>query len=564
MLEYLEIRNVALIDHIEVEFGEGLNILTGETGAGKSILIDSITFVLGGKTGRDFIRTGTDAASVSAMITLNSEVLRTRVRELGVDIDEDNALMLFRQITDTGKSTARVNGRTVTLRMLKDIAETLIDIHGQHEHQSLLNSAKHIDLLDAFGGASLEAEKTRLNDTLSAYRSLDKQLRELDIADREARMGILNFQIEEIERARLTPDEDTKLTERRKILQNAEKIRTGCVKAMESLNGDGGATDALNATLGHLQTLSRYADWASGLTEGLETALSLARDAADELDARFEELDSDPSELDRLEKRMDEIYLLRRKYGATVNDILEFLERAKTEYERLEGAESASASLRERKEKLDADMRAICANITDLRRAAATRITEGINAALFDLGMKKAAFAVDITTRESIASNGLDKVEFIFSANPGEPQKPLSRIASGGEMSRVMLAMKTILTDTEGIETYIFDEIDTGVSGQTAQKVAEKLAALSRRRQLLCITHLPQIAAMGDCHFRITKTELDGTAQTHIEKLEHDDLSEITRLMSGAHVTDAAERAAADMKSFADSFKAGILVEPTA
>jgi len=566
MIVNLRVKNVALIDEAEVQFSGGLNILTGETGAGKSMLIDSINFLLGERPGKDFIRSGTDMASVEGLISLTEESSIRGISELGVEPDDEGQILLFRALNMQGRSTCRINGRNVNVGMLKEISAFLVDVHGQHQHQSLLDSSKHIILLDSFCGEKMERLKEELSDFITTYRETVKTLRTLQGApgQREAQMELLQFQIMEINELELQPGEENILVQKRNRLSGVDKLAKNATEALSLLSGgesdDLSASDQIGRALYLLEEIANVDTTKQSLAETLAEIVSQLSDVVGELGDYAGGLDADPHELERLEARLDSLYRLKRKYSAETSDgILVHLEKITEQYDKLENMDEEIAQLNTKRRK---NMKAIadkCNEMTNLRQKQADMIQGRIVDVLKELGMPNVQFAVSMEKQAAFTAIGNDKVEFMISPNLGEGLKPLSKIASGGEMSRVMLAMKTVMADADGIETLIFDEIDAGVSGRTAQKVAEKLAHISRgKRQILCITHLPQIAAMADSHFWIAKGLTPGQAKTRttIRELPHVGIiQELARLIGGAQITAATVQAAEEMKSMADEVK---------
>ena len=562
MLNLLRIQNVALIPSLEVNFGAGLNILSGETGAGKSIIIDSISFVLGGRPGKDFLRSGESLAEVEALLSIEEEGVLSALTALGIPAEDDNALLLSRTLTDTGKSVCRVNGRVVTLGMLRELSSLLIDIHGQHEHQSLLNPAKHIELLDRFCGEEISPCKAALAAGFRTYREVVKQRKALmeDEADRAAKTELYAFQSKEIEAAKLKNGEEESLSARRKFLQASEKRTKAANETLAALYGDedgDGALDRLGAALQPVTILAEIDETQAEVSDAVHDLHARLDDLVRDFRRYCGDLESDPQELDRVEARLDIIYRLRKKYGkATVAELLAHAADMRERLDAMEGGGERLAVLSDEKTALEKELARESAQLSRCRAAAAVKIEKELENVLRDLGMKNAALSIDISRKKEMSPNGFDRVEFLISPNVGEPLKPLAQIASGGEMSRVMLALKTVLADCDQIETFIFDEIDAGVSGRTAQSVAEKLAGIGRARQILCITHLPQIAAMGDTHFLIEKTTDSARTTTAIHALSREDsIRELARLTSGARVTEASLGAAAEMKTLADGYK---------
>lgn len=547
MLEHLHIRNVALIKESEISFGDGLNILTGETGAGKSMIIDSLQFALGGRAGKDFLRHGEKQAAVEALFSVQSQALQEKLVENGIAPEEDGTLLITRTLSEAGKSVCRINGSTVTVGMLKDIAEDMIDIYGQHEHQSLLNPAKHIRLLDRFCGAGFGEAMEEYRNSLQRRKELEKQLALLigDESRREQRMDMLRFQKEEIEAAELAEGEEEALLERKKRLSSMEKLMRLTGESVTLLyDGDDrapSACDQLGDALAKLQEAAEYDAALSPLADALADGYAAVEDCARELKREAEKQETDPEELERIEERLQLFYKLKRKYGGSIEAVLEFYEKAVQELEFLSNSSEKAAALSAEKAAEEKRLSALAETLTARRKATAEQVEEQIEAALHDMEMKHARFHIQMDEKADWGADGKDKVEFLISANAGEPLKPLAKIASGGEMSRVMLALKTVLVDADEIGTFIFDEIDTGVSGRTARKVGEKMRFLGGKRQILCITHLPQIAAMADNHFLIEKESGAEETVTRVTALDEEGaVREVARLMNDVTETTLA------------------------
>ena len=558
MLEHLHIRNVALIKESEISFGDGLNILTGETGAGKSMIIDSLQFALGGRAGKDFLRYGEKQAAVEALFSVQSQALTEKLAENGIVPEEDGTLLITRTLSEAGKSVCRINGSTVTVGMLKEIAEDMIDIYGQHEHQSLLNPVKHIRLLDRFCGAGFGEAMEEYKNSRQRLKDLEKQLAILigDESQREQRMDMLLFQKEEIEAAELQEGEEDALLEQKKRLSSMERLIRLTGESVTLLyDGDDrapSACDQLGDALAKLREAAEYDAALSPLADALADGYAAVEDCARELKREAEEQEADPEELERIEERLQLFYKLKRKYGGSIEAVLEFYEKAVQELEFLSNSSEKAAELSAKKAAEEKRLSALAETLTARRRATAEQVEEQIETALHDMEMKHARFHIQIEEKADWGADGKDKVEFLISANAGEPLKPLAKIASGGEMSRVMLALKTVLVDADEIGTFIFDEIDTGISGRTAQKVSEKLAIISRTHQVICITHLPQIAAMADCHFEIAKSTEGGKTKTEIRRLrEEETVKELARLLGGVEITEAVLQNAREMKELA-------------
>lgn len=547
MLEHLHIRNVALIKESEISFGDGLNILTGETGAGKSMIIDSLQFALGGRAGKDFLRHGEKQAAVEALFSVQSQALTEKLAENGIVPEEDGTLLITRTLSEAGKSVCRINGSTVTVGMLKEIAEDMIDIYGQHEHQSLLNPVKHIRLLDRFCGAGFGEAMEEYKNSRQRLKDLEKQLTILigDESQREQRMDMLLFQKEEIEAAELQEGEEDALLEQKKRLSSMERLIRLTGESVTLLyDGDDrapSACDQLGDALAKLQEAAEYDAALSPLADALADGYAAVEDCARELKREAEKQEADPEELERIEERLQLFYKLKRKYGGSIEALLEFYEKAVQELEFLSNSSEKAAELSAKKAAEEKRLSALAETLTARRRATAEQVEEQIETALHDMEMKHARFHIQIEEKADWGADGKDKVEFLISANAGEPLKPLAKIASGGEMSRVMLALKTVLVDADEIGTFIFDEIDTGVSGRTARRVGEKMRFLGGKRQLLCITHLPQIAAMADNHFLIEKESDAGETVTRVTALDEEGaVREVARLMNDVTETTLA------------------------
>lgn len=547
MLEHLHIRNVALIKESEISFGDGLNILTGETGAGKSMIIDSLQFALGGRAGKDFLRHGEKQAAVEALFSEQSQALTEKLAENGIAPEEDGTLLITRTLSEAGKSVCRINGSTVTVGMLKEIAEDMIDIYGQHEHQSLLNPVKHIRLLDRFCGAGFGEAMEEYKNSRQRLKDLEKQLAILigDESQREQRMDMLLFQKEEIEAAELREGEEDALLEQKKRLSSMERLIRLTGESITLLyDGDDrapSACDQLGDALAKLQEAAEYDAALSPLADALADGYAAVEDCARELKREAEKQEADPEELERIEERLQLFYKLKRKYGGSIEAVLEFYEKAVQELEFLSNSSEKAAELSAEKAEEEKRLSALAETLTARRRATAEQVEEQIETALHDMEMKHARFHIQIEEKADWGADGKDKVEFLISANAGELLKPLAKIASGGEMSRVMLALKTVLVDADEIGTFIFDEIDTGVSGRTARRVGEKMRFLGGKRQLLCITHLPQIAAMADNHFLIEKESDAGETVTRVTALDEEGaVREVARLMNDVTETTLA------------------------
>ena len=556
MLELLHIENIAIIEAADIEFAPGFNALTGETGAGKSIVIDSLSAVLGQRTSRELIRTGADKAFVSAAFSGMAPEL---TEELGIQPEADGTLLLQREIQTDGKNVCRVNGRPVTVGQLRALGARLLNIHGQHDGQQLLDEEQHIVYLDSFG--RVESPAITYAEKYKNFTDIRRQIGalQMDEAEKARRVDTLQYQIEELRRAKLTPGEEEELTARRGILRNAEKFLDAVAGADYALNGDdsgGGALSALRQAQDALSGVRHLDDAFGQLYERLGEAYSEVYDIAATVEDKRGELDVSPGELDRVESRMDLLYRLKKKYGATVEDMLDYQARCEAELAQIEDAGDTLARLEQALSKAEKEARQAAQALSDARKAAAEQLTSQILAELQQLDMGKIRLAVDFAEKP-LDSDGMDTVRFLMSANVGEELRPIHKIASGGELARIMLAMKNVLSEQDHVGTMVFDEVDTGVSGRAAQKVAEKMARISRRKQVLCVTHLPQLAAMADTHFSVEKGERGGRTYTEVRRLDREQRRrELARLTGGSHVSQTMLDGAEELLVQAEKFRA--------
>lgn len=560
MLEYLHIKNVALIDEQTINFNEGLNILTGETGAGKSMVIDSINFVLGEKVSKDFIRNGQESALVEILFFLKDNKVIEAIKDMDIELDAYNSLIISRELNKSGRTVCKINGRVSTISMVKEISSLLIDIHGQHQHQSLLNPSKHIVLLDQFCTEEFFKLKHKLYEQYHEYKNIQNSINQLigDESQRQQKIDILQYQVNEIEAANLKVDEEENLLQQRKILASTEKLSKGLEEINILLNGDEFNSDGVISQIGRIGTLLKDL---SSIDSSLDEVSKLADTVELQLDEMLleirhynKEIDHNPESLYEIETRLDLIYNLKKKYGSNIKEILDYYTKTKNQLDFILNSEEQLKKLNKDLKSKEKNIIELCQKISDARKSKADEVQKQIEDTLIDLEMKSAKFKIQIDKRENFTDNGWDKVEFLISANRGETLKPLSKIASGGEMSRVMLAIKTVLADIDNIETLIFDEIDTGVSGRTAQKVAEKMKYISNNHQILCITHLPQIAAMADSHYLIEKKEQNNRTVTQVFDLTvEQSILELARLIGGATITNTTITAAKEMKELAKS-----------
>ena len=546
MLSLLHIENIAVNERSDITFDRGFNVLTGETGAGKSIVIDAISAILGERAYRDMIRTGTSKASVRAVFTDVPEY--PWFAENGVDYDPETIIQ--REIYLDGRNVCRVNGCIVTVSILRKLGIQLSNIHGQHDSASLFDEANHMVFLDEF------AENEQLRQEYSEkYRAVEELRRQIDRismdeSEKLRRMETLRFQIEEISKAQLEAGEDEQLEARRKVLQNAEKLSDGMNTAVECLYG-GDETDGAASLLADaeyaLSRLSRFTDAYSQLQERISDLMYQVQDVSQELRDARDELAYSGDELEKIEARLDVIHRLRRKYGVTCADILEYLDNAQKELDEIEFADDHVERLKKKLKTAEKEAWDAALELRKNRQEAAQRMSVQILTELSQLDMPKVQFSCEFTQLE-LTPNGADAVAFYMSANAGEALKPMSKVASGGELARIMLAMKNVLAQQDQIATLIFDEVDTGVSGRAAQKVAEKLKSVARNKQVLCVTHLPQIAAMGDTHMLIAKAERDGRTYTSVTPLDYEGRArEVARIIGGAQITETTLQSAREM-----------------
>ncbi|MBQ8881383.1 MAG: DNA repair protein RecN [Oscillospiraceae bacterium] len=546
MLSLLHIENIAVIECADISFDAGFNVLTGETGAGKSIVIDAISAILGERTYRDMIRTGTDKATVRAVFTDVPEL--PWFAENGVAYDAET--VIHRDVFLDGKNVCRVNGTLVTVSILRKLGIQLINIHGQHDSASLFDEANHLIFLDDFAeNSALRGEYALRFEAVSALRR-EIQRMSMDEGEKLRRMETLRFQIEEISKAELEPDEDAQLESRRKILQNGEKLSDAMNAATASLYGDDdtdGAASLLAEAERELSRLSRYTDAYTALHERVADLMYQVQDVAEEIRDARDDLSFSADELDKIEARLDVIHRLRRKYGATCREILEYLSNAKKELDEIEFADDTIERLKKKLVKAESEAMESALQLRSNRKKAAELLSQRILSELTQLDMPKVQFTCAFTETD-MAPNGADAVAFYMSANAGEALKPLNKVASGGELARIMLAMKNVLAEQDKVATLIFDEVDTGVSGRAAQKVAEKLRSVAKTKQVLCVTHLPQLAAFASTHLLIAKEERSGRTYTTVTPLDLEGRKrELARIIGGASITETTLKSAEEM-----------------
>lgn len=553
MLSNLQIENIAVIKSASIDFENGFNVMTGETGAGKSIVIDSLNAILGERTSRELIRSGADSASVCAEFQNVGENVKNELEKLG--IEKDDTLIVSRKLTPDGKNVCRINGMPATVSMLKALGVQLVNIHGQLDNQSLLSPETHCSFIDKLAGSGRELNEFK--ELYSLYIKKENELKSLntDVNEKNRRLDILNYQIEEIQKADIRPGEKDELTEKLGFLRNAEKVLDLLHTAYAALNGDGEMPGAADVAADAASKLLSAADYSSEFTEtanGVNDAAMNLSAYTEELRDKIYSLDYDPNETERAEERLDVIYRLSQKYGDSEEDILAYLENAEKERDALSFSDERAEQLRAETEKAYNEALAAAKKLSEIRIEAGKKFSADVERELAFLNMPSVKFIVNDSVGK-LYENGIDNIEFLLSANAGEEPKPLSKIASGGELSRIMLAIKCVLSELDDIDTLIFDEIDSGVSGRAALKIAAKMKELSKTHQVICVTHLAQIAAFADEHKLISKEEKDGRTYTCITSLDYNGRKyELARIMGGLTVTQSILNSAEELLSSAE------------
>lgn len=556
MLESLHVKNLALIDETEIVFGKGLNILSGETGAGKSILLGALHLALGGRVAKEMLRDESADAVVEAVFSVRDERQRKLLEEMDLPIYEDEVI-LSRRITES-RTVARINGETVPAAKLKQAGSVLLDIYGQQEHQSLTQKKKHMELLDTYGKMEIEPARERVREAFAAYREKRKELDEADMDDRERarELSFLEHETEEIEAAGLSVGEDETLEREYRRQSNGKKILEAVSGAYQQTGGMDGASDQIGRAIRALSGVEHYDDRLAGFMSMLTDIDGLLNDLNRELFEYQESEAFDARAFAETETRLDEINRLKEKYGNSIEEILAACETKRQRMEQFSSYDSYVAELKAETARLEERLKEACGQLSDVRKKYASRLVRTVEAALRDLNFLDVSFDMQFDQLDHYTSNGTDDGEFMISTNPGEPLKPLRNIASGGEMSRIMLAMKTVLAENDAIDTLIFDEIDSGISGRTAQAVSEKLSVVARDHQVVCITHLPQIAAMADRHFLIEKQVEGGATVSRISLLSREgSIRELARMLGGTEITEKVLENAEEMKNLADNKK---------
>jgi len=557
MLSGIHVKNIALIDEIEIDFEKGLNILTGETGAGKSIIIDSINIALGKKNLKDMVRKGANDALVELFFTMRDSQIVNMIKSMNIDVEDDTVIISRRLIN--GRSISRVNGDIVSAKVLKSIADGLIDIHGQHEHQSLLYQSKHLEILDRFAKEHLDSKKQHLSKAYETYKELSEQIAKssMDEEKRLREISLIEYEMNEIDDANLISGEDAEILIQYKKMTNARQIVEG-INVARSVTGyeSDGLGDGISRALKSLYPLSEYDDMIVGFVEQMENIDNLINDFNRETADYMADLVFDERDYIETENRLDLINHLKSKYGKTIEDIMAYREERSKEFEKLSHYEEYLADLKEKLSSAREELSKASKEVSAIRQAKSLQLTSKIKEALIDLNFLDVAFEMRFNKTLDFTRNGIDDAMFLISTNPGEDLKPLGAVASGGELSRIMLAIKSVLAGVDDLDTLIFDEIDAGISGRTAQKVAEKLAIIAGKRQVFAITHLPQIAAMADHHYLIEKVLKDNRTLTMLKPLDEESvIEEIARLLGGVEITEKTLENALEMKILASNSK---------
>lgn len=562
MLQSLHVKNLALIDEAEVDFADGLNILSGETGAGKSIIIGSINLALGEKVQKEMLRENAETgeletALVELIFRVTDERQRAQLEALSV-YPEDDEVIFSRRIVN-GRGTAKINAESVPASKVKEIAAILIDIHGQHEHQSLLSKKKHLEILDDYANEKLSVPKKEMAEAYRAYRNLLEELKQADVDEEERlrEISFLEYEINEIEEAALKEGEDEELEADFKKFSNGRKIVEAVNTAYNSTGGDmDSASELVGRALRELSTVSAYDNKLEELEQELLEIDNLLNDFNRELADYVESMEFDDETFYQVEKRLDEVNHLKSKYGASIPEILEALETKQARLLKLKDYDQYLEALKQKTKQAQKDLEQKCEKVSKIRQEYATKLTVAVTEALRDLNFLDVQFEMAFARTEDYTANGFDDAEFLISTNPGEPLKPLGKVASGGELSRIMLAIKTVLANQDAVETLIFDEIDSGISGRTAQMVSEKMNVLGRNHQIICITHLPQIAAMADAHYLIEKSVQNQTTVSTIRRMqEEESVNELARMLGGVEITETVRKSAEEMRELAKSKK---------
>ncbi|MBM7648126.1 DNA repair protein RecN (Recombination protein N) [Bacillus ectoiniformans] len=567
MLQELSIRNFAIIEELSLSLEKGLTVLTGETGAGKSIIIDAVHLLVGGRGSSEFVRHGEKKAEIEGMFVFENDQhpCYAKAKEFGIDI-EDEMIIIRREISHSGKSVCRINGKLVTIATLREVGSSLIDIHGQHEHQELMDDVQHLRLLDQYGGTEILQAKKNYMDIYHRYEQTLKGIKQLSENEQQMahRLDLIQFQLNEIQKAELKLNEDEELFDEKKKLSNFEKLYESMQTGVNSLSGEGKGLDWVALAMNQLETAAELDDQYRPIYEAVSNSFYMLEDAARQTSSELGNLEFEPNRLNEIENRLNEINQLKRKYGQTVEEIIEYGAKIEEEIETLTNRETHIEKLQKELASYQKDLLLEGKQLSHLRLKWAEKLIKAIHGELKQLYMDKTVFDIHFhLSGEKMTENdyrfkkdGMDEVEFYISTNPGEPLKPLAKVASGGELSRVMLAMKTIFSKHQGITSIIFDEVDTGVSGRVAQAIGEKIYQVALHSQVLCISHLPQVAAMADTHLYISKEMKEGRTKTLVEPLANDEkVKEIGRMISGVEMTDLTKQHAKELLQLAASMK---------
>ncbi len=550
MLISLHVKNLALISETEVNFEEGLNILSGETGAGKSIIIGSINLALGARADKDMIRTGADYALVELVFQITDESMLEDIKALEVPVEDDGLIIIQRKL-QPNRNIFKICGETATAKQIKALSELLIDIHGQHEHQSLLYKKNHMEILDSFAGGELTAVTEKIKEKHKAYTKLVNELSEFSVDDgaKAKELSLAEFECNEIEEAGLRTGEDEELEASYRKMANSRQIVEAASRAYQLTgNAEQSAADAVGHAVRDLRSVEGYDSKAKELADELENIDALLSDFNREIAEYMSDMEFDDELFAKTEERLNLLNRLKLKYGDSIEAVLEYQSQLLLKIERLKNADAYKAQLEEKIAQTLKELKTLCTKASKIRKKEADKLAGDMVTALTDLNFLDVKFEIQVREKEEITSKGFDDVEFMISTNPGEPLKSLGSVASGGELSRIMLAIKTVLASRDRIPTMIFDEIDTGISGKTAWKVSEKLGALSRSHQIICITHLPQIAAMADSHYRIAKQAMDNKTMTDISRLsESEAVDELARMLGSDEITDTVRENAREL-----------------
>lgn len=556
MLLNLHVKNFAIIDEADIDFSDNLNIFTGETGAGKSLLLGALNMALGARTPKDIVREDAEFALSELTFGNIPENIRELLEEQGISAEDE--LVISRKMMQNGRNIVRVNGETVNSAFVKEIGTLLVNIYGQNEHQSLNSSAKQMKIIDDFGGAENEKLKENVRSAYAEYRKLKEESESsLDDAHaRKRRQELLEYEINEIESAALEEGEEDELRSRHKVLANSMIIAENLGNAGDMLNGDGQAADCVSAAIKAVGRIADLDERLGGIYDSLNDIESIVSDCVRDIESYMDDLPDDREELQEIEERLDVISSLKNKYGATVSEINDYLEKSRQELEKLNDYENYREKLEAGLETATGILKESSKRLSECRKTCAEKLGKMITEALLELNFNQVVFQIDVTDSGEFHAEGTDNCEFMISLNPGEKPKPLAEVASGGELSRIMLGIKSVMADRDGIGTLLFDEIDAGISGRTAQKVSEKLCRIATDRQVICITHLPQIASMADNHYEIHKDVSEGRTHTYIRQLSDEEIKdELARLIGGAEITDNVITSALEIKALADNRK---------